>query len=291
MDRREFLKRGALAAAGAAVSGSVLSGLVGLSGCAKKEKRIGLQLYSLREAMGEDPLQTLKLVSEMGYKELETAYGKGDGTIYGYAPAELRKICEDLGMAVSGCHVGKPYDPENTEATMEWWNQTIDLYAAAGCSYVVMPWFQIGETLDSVKQYADYFNSIGQVANAKGVKFGFHNHAGEFRTIEDHVVMDYLIENTDPANVFFELDVYWAKEGGVDPAAYINKYAGRFPVLHIKDESIIGDSGKLDFKPIFEAAYAQGMKDYYVEVEKYTLPPANCVEKSYDYLFNAEFVK
>jgi sugar phosphate isomerase/epimerase len=129
------------------------------------------------------------------------------------------------------------------------------------------------------------------MANERGLEFGFHNHAKEFEKRDGEVIMDYLINNTDPANVFYELDVYWALKGGVDPTEYINKFAGRFPVLHIKDESIIGETGELDFRAIFDAAYAQGMKDYYVEVEKYTLPPLNCVEKSYDFLYGADFVK
>jgi sugar phosphate isomerase/epimerase len=88
------------------------------------------------------------------------------------------------------------------------------------------------------------------------------------------------------------MDVYWVAQGGADPVAYLNKYAGRFPVLHIKDAEIIGASGTMDFGPIFDAAYAQGMKDYYVEVERYgSLPPEVCVQKSFDFLEAATYVK
>jgi sugar phosphate isomerase/epimerase len=79
--------------------------------------------------------------------------------------------------------------------------------------------------------------------------------------------------------------------GGKSPVEYLVKYAGRFPCLHIKDESIIGDSGQLDFKAIFEAAYKQGMKDYFVEVERYTDTVEKCVKISYNFLMNASYVK
>ena len=80
-----------------------------------------------------------------------------------------------------------------------------------------------------------------------------------------------MIENTDPDKVFFELDVYWASKGGVNPSAYIQKYAGRFPLLHIKDVDIIGASETIDFESIFKAAYKQGLEEYYVEIEANSL--------------------
>lgn len=292
MDRRDFLKKGVLAAAGIAAGGSVLSGLLGVTGCDSKpkQKRIGLQLYSLREAMGNNPEATLKLIAEMGYKELETA-SYNDGKLYNYKPEEFRKIAEGLGMKVSSAHLGRSYEPEHDAEIMGWWDEALDTQVAAGCRYAVMPWMPIGETIDSIKTYCEYFERIGEMANSKGLKFGFHNHSAEFKKVEGEIVFDYLINNTSADKVLYEMDVYWVQKGGYSPVEYLKKYPGRFPVLHIKDESIIGESGELDFKEIFEAAYAQGMKDYYVEVERYTLPAENCVEKSYDYLFNADFVK
>lgn len=293
MNRRDFFKKGAWGMAGVLVGGSAVSGVLGLEGCtggSRKEKRIGLQLYSLREMMGRDPQGTLELVAKMGYKELETA-GYRDGKLYGYAPAEFRKIAEDLGMKVSSAHLGQNYKPENEADIMAWWNKALDAQAEAGCRYAVQPSMHVGQSLEEIKGWCNYFNKVGEMAAAKGLKFGFHNHAGEFVKVEDKIVFDYLVENTDPKKVFFEMDVYWVQRGGYDPVEYLNKYPGRYTTLHIKDESIIGESGKLDFKAIFEAAYAQGMQDFYVEVEKYTLPPENCVERSYDFLYNADFVK
>jgi sugar phosphate isomerase/epimerase len=291
MNRRDFLKRSALTVAGVMVGGSVISGLAGSAGCstAPKTKRIGLQLYSLREMMGQDPEGTLKLIAAMGYKELETASYDGD-KIYGYTPAEFRTLVEGLGMKVTSCHIGQPWAAEREAELMAWWEKAFDDHKALGCKYVVMPWATFGDTLESVKAYCDYWNKLGAMAKKKGIEFGYHNHAHEFQVVEGQIIYDYLLQNTS-ADVMFEMDVYWVAQGGQDPVAYLKKYAGRFPVLHIKDDSIIGNSGKMDFAPIFEAAYAQGMKDFYVEVEKYELPAEICVQKSFDYLNAATFVK
>jgi sugar phosphate isomerase/epimerase len=121
--------------------------------------------------------------------------------------------------------------------------------------------------------------------------FGFHNHAREFEQIEGKIMLDYMIENTDEKLVFYELDVYWAQKGGQDPVDYLNKYPKRFPVLHIKDEEEIGASGTMDFKDIFETAYAHGMKDFFVEVERYNYEPLESVMKSFEYLNSSSFVK
>ncbi len=285
--------RGALAAAGALIGGTALADILDLPSDGdekRKVKRIGLQLYSLREAMKEDPEATLAAIAAMGYTELETA-GYADGKLYGYEPEAFRKIVEDMGMKVSGAHLNFKYTPATEAEALAWWEKAFDAQVAVGCRYAIQPSMQIGPTLADLKAYCDFYNKLGEVANAKGLRFGFHNHAKEFELLEGKMVYDFLLENTDPAKVFFEMDVYWVQKGGCDPVEYLKKYAGRFPVLHIKDESIIGESGQIDFQPIFEAAYAQGMKDYYVEVEKYTLPAEICVQKSFDFLYAAPYVK
>lgn len=292
MNRRDFLKKGAYATAGTLAGASLLSSMFGVTGCtpaAAAPKVVGLQLYSLREAMGQDLPGTLKKVADMGYKSLETA-GYDNGKLYGQTPSEFKKMVEGLGMAVTSAHVGRSYEAEKDAEIMEWWNVALDTQAEAGCRYAIQASFPIGETLDSIKVYSDYFNKVAEMAAKKGLKFGFHNHAREFEQRDGQVIEDYLIANSSD-NMMFELDVYWANKGGVNPVDYINKYGSKIPVLHIKDESIIGESGTIDFEPIFNAAYANNMKDYYVEVERYTLPAEVCVQKSFDYLDAAKFVK
>ncbi len=288
MDRRDFLKKSALGIAGAIVGGSILGTITGATtGCAPKatKKRIGLQLYSLRDAMRNDPKATLAAVAAMGYTELETA-DYNNGQVYGMTPAGFRAEVEALGMKISSCHIGsgRPMDDA-------WWTQAIADHKAMGCRYIVIPSFRLGRTLAEIDEMCAYFNHVAAMCKAEGVVLGYHNHSAEFRTVEEQVIYDRMLAQTTP-DVMFEMDVYWVKEGGADPVAYLNKYAGRFPVLHIKDDSIIGNSGKMDFEAIFGAAYAQGMTDYYVEVEQYELPsPEACVQKSYDFLEVAPYVK
>lgn len=292
MDRRDFFKKSLMATAKVAVSGGIISSLLeeDLFANTVGGKRIGLQLYSVRGMMGKDIVDTLKQVAAIGYKELETA-SYNDGKVYGMAPAEFRKIVEDLGMDVSSSHLGKNIEKGKEKEAYEWWDKALDTQAAVGCRYAIQPSMHRGDKIEEVQMYCDYFNKVGEMARSRNLKFGFHNHADEFKTVEGKIMYDYLIQNTSPENVVFEMDVYWLKKGGQDPVDYLNKYAGRFPLLHIKDEDIIGASGYLDFKAIFEAAYAQGMKDYYVEIEKYPIAPIKAAEKSFDFLYHAPFVK
>ncbi len=292
MDRRDFFKKGIMTTAKVAIGGSIISGLLEdeLFASPLGGKRIGLQLYSVRGMMDQNAVDTLKQVAAIGYKELETA-SYNDGKVYGMKPQEFRGIAEDLGMRVSSAHLGKNIEKGKEKEAYDWWDKALDTQIAAGCTYAVMPSMAIGSKIQDIQFYCDYFNKVGEMANAKGIKFGFHNHGAEFKAVEGKVVMDYLIEHTSPQNVLFEMDVYWIKNGGQDPVEYLKKHAGRFQLLHIKDEDVIGASGDLDFKAIFDAAYKQGMKGYYVEVEKYAVSPIKDVEKSFDYLYHAPFVK
>ena len=296
MDRREFLQKSLLGLIGATAGGTILSSVAEAATKAPARggaKKIGLQLYSLREDMGADPAGTLKKIADIGYTELETAANYKDGLIYGYKPAELRKMVEGLGMHVSSCHLtpGGISVLEKPDEAVAWWDKAFDDYSAAGCRYAVQSSIKAPETLDDLKKHCEYFDRVGEMAAKKGLRFGYHNHARELNKIDGQTVYDYYLDHTSPKNVFLEMDVYWIMKGGGSPVEYLQKYAGRFPVLHIKDESIIGESGELDFKSIFKAAYAQGMKDYYVEIERYTQPAEICAERSYDYLLAADFVK
>ncbi|WP_228385788.1 MULTISPECIES: sugar phosphate isomerase/epimerase family protein [unclassified Alistipes] len=290
MDRREFLKKSMLLTAGAMVGGSLfpeatLSAAQSGSAAGKK-KTIGLQLYSIGGDMGKDAAGSLKKISDMGYSTAETA-SYGDGKFYGRTPAEFRKMAEDVGIRVTGAHLGRGYDA----GWEDWWKQACDAQAAVGGKYIVLPGIDFGKTEADLKRTCEYFDKVGAIANAAGLKFGYHNHAHEFNKQDGYVIENYLLEHTDPEKVMFELDVYWASKGGVNPSAYIQKYAGRFPLLHIKDDNVIGASQTIDFEAIFNAAYKQGLEAYYVEIEANDIPPMECAEKSAEYLSAAKFVK
>ena len=290
-NRREFLKTAALAVAGGIVAPHLLTSCGGSSA---PKKHIGLQLYSLRDDVRDIGIQkVLEAVAKMGYVNLETA-GYSDGKIYGMAPTEFKKMVEDLGMRATSAHLSRNISDNNDE-DMAWWNQAVDAHNAAGMKYMIMPSSPLngrGATEDNVKRYAEYFNEIGLITAASSIAFGYHNHAFEFENkIDDVPVYDLLLQYTSPRHVLFQNDVYWTKRGGYDPVAYLKKYADRIKLLHIKDDKAIGASGKIDFKAIFDQFYANGHKDWYVEVEEYAGTPQEDVKQSCDFLNKADYVK
>lgn len=257
------------------------------------DQEIGLQLYSVREAMKQDPVGTVEKVGQMGYHFVESA-GYSDGKIYGMEPVEFKALVEKNGMTYKGAHSGQAVPEDgNWEVLMPWWDQCIAAHKAAGAEYIVQP-FMGGTgyaTLEGLKQYCDYFNAVGEKCNAAGLRFGYHNHAGEFQELEGEIIYDYMMANTDPEKVMFQLDIYWIIEGNKNPADYISKYAGRFESFHIKDEKELGESGKIDFMPVLDMSEKAGVKYQVVEVEKYNFDPIVSVEKSIEYLREIGFVK
>lgn len=287
-NRRDFFKTTSLIVAGSMIGANMVTAAIPAR---KKKKKVGLQLYSLRDDMGKDAISTLTKVAEMGYYSLETA-SYGEGKIYGMLPDEFTKRVKDLGMKLSSCHLGGPnYTKETHAATMEWWKKAIEDHAKTGMKYMIKPGMKWPEKLDELKVQMDYFNAVGELTAASGLQFGFHNHNHEFTKIDDQIIYDFMINNTDAKNVCFEMDVYWVMKGGYSPVDYMKKYPKRFPLLHIKDEKEIGESGLLDFKTIFETGYSIGIKDYFVEVERYNFEPVVSVQKSYDFLAAASYVK
>ncbi len=259
----------------------------------EQKKEIGLQLWSIRDDMKKDPVATIKAVGEMGYTFVEPA-GYSEGKLYGMEPIDFKALCEENGLVILSTHVGhRVPDATSWDETMAWWDQCIDAHVAAGAKYIVQP--SMGPVaysgLEGLKRYCDYFNAVGKKCKEKGIKFGYHNHANEFKEMEGVVIYDYMLDNTDPNLVFYQLDLYWIIEGEKDPLDYFNKYPGRFELWHVKDDAEVGASGKIDFERIFNEAGKSGMKHYIVEVEKYNFTPLESVKKSFDYLNNAEFVK
>lgn len=279
-----------------------LCGLLVISACtqgqktetATKGKDIYVQLYSVRDDIRSDYDATIAAVAEMGYTGVEAA-GYNEGQFYGMSPADFKKSIEDVGMEVLSSHTSRPLadNPAETnwDETWAWWDTAIQAHEDAGMKYIVVPWMPTPTTLADLQAYCDYYNQIGERCNAAGLRLGYHNHNFEFTEVEGELMYDYMLENTDPDKVFFQMDVYWVIEGGHDPVAYFNKYPGRFELLHIKDETEIGKSGKVDFENIFNNVDESGAKYMIVEVERYTGTPLEGVKESYDYLNNATYYK
>jgi len=260
----------------------------------QKGKNIGLQLYSIRDSIRKDVPGSIEKVARMGYRFVEPA-GYANGKFYGMTPEEFKALCEKNRLFVLSSHTGRPApDSAGWDAAMAWWDTCIAAHVTVGAKYIVQP--SMGrsayESLDGIKQYCDYFNAVGEKCNKAGIRFGYHNHSREFTTIFDSTVVlyDFMLQNTDPAKVFFQLDLYWCVEGGADPVDYFNKYPGRFELWHIKDEAELGASGKMDFEKIWKSASVSGMRYGIVEVEKYNFDQFTSCRKSLEFLNNAGYV-
>lgn len=236
---------------------------------AAKKKKIGIQLYSVMGAMQKDPAGSIERLSDMGYNVAELVQWGGDTKVFGLEPAEFKAICDRNGMEIVSTHTGIQEDPAKEEEVIARWRRIFEIQKACGGRYVVIPSYGVDYTEKGVQQMCDYFNRIGKIASEYGLKLGYHNHSGEFGKLKDSgkVMWEYLVEHTDPSYVFFELDVYWCSKGGKDPVAYLKKYPNRIRMLHVKDDFVIGASGTIDFEAIFDQFYANGMKDYVVEIE------------------------
>jgi len=273
-----------------AVSGFVFSTFYS---CKPPKKNIGLQLYSIRDSIMRDVPGAIAKVAEMGYTFVEPA-GYGNGKFYNMTPADFKTACEKNGLLVLSSHTGQALpDSARWEETMKWWDDCIAAHAAVGVKYIVQP-FMGGEayrSLDTLKRYCDYFNLIGEKCNAAGIRFGYHNHDNEFSTqLEGQTVYDFMLANTDPAKVMYEMDLYWTVVGGANPVDYFNKYPGRFELWHIKDKKEVGASGMMAFEAIWAAAPQSGMKYGVVEVEEYSFDQFTSCKVSCDFLNNADYV-
>ncbi len=263
---------------------------------APPKKEIALQLYSLRDDIAKDYAGTIKKAGAMGYTAVEAA-NYGDGKFYGKTPEEFKADIEAAGMKVLSSHTGRGLNDKElaskdfTEA-MKWWDQCIAAHKAAGMEYIVTPSMNVPKTLKDLQTYCEYYNEIGKKCKENGMMFGYHNHDFELHNkIEDKVMWEYMIENTNPEYVCFEMDVYWVVRGDQSPVDYFNKYKGRFVLLHIKDNKELGQSGMVGFDAIFQNTDVAGTKHLIVEVEKYNFTPEESVKKSLEYLLNCPLVK
>jgi len=263
---------------------------------AKGKKEIGLQLYSLRDDLNKDVKGTIEKLGKIGYTSMEAA-SFDNGKFYGMEPEAFRDLLKANKMTLVSSHTGANYtgDQASWDAAMIWWDMAIAAHKKAGCKYIVKP--SMGDypykNLEALKKTCEYFNAIGEKCNAAGIRFGYHNHSGEFKKIvdADDLVYNYMLKNTDPKKVTFEMDVYWVYKGGQKAIDYFNKYPKRFELLHIKDEKEIGASGLIDFKPIYDNKAKAGTKYCFVEVERYDFEPFVSVQKSFDFLNKAAYVK
>jgi sugar phosphate isomerase/epimerase len=207
---------------------------------AAKIQRVGLQLYSVRDAMKTDPAGTLKKLADMGYVNVEHA-NYINRKFYGYTPAEFKKLLGDLGLTMPSGHTvmtEQHWDTAKNDFT-DAWKYTVEDAAFMGQKYVISPWMdeKVRTDKEALKRTMEQFNKSGELCKKSGMKFGYHNHDFEFTTMVDGIrLFDYILQNTDPSLVAQQLDIgnMYGRENSA--ISLIKKYPGRFELMHVKDE-------------------------------------------------------
>jgi len=237
-------------------------------------KRLGIATYSVK-GIESDIEGSFKALAADGYVVMEISnYNAAEGKVAGYSPADYAALAEKSGLDIISSHARASFNVKDVEGTLAAWGKVFDDHKAMGCKYVVFPMNFWANTVEGLKAECALMNKIGEEANLRGLKFGYHNHSFEFAKVPgtDMYFEDFLIQNTYPGKVFFQMDVYWVTIGGESPVEYLKKYPDRFKVLHIKDDYVIGESGTIDYKPIFEQFYKNGGADWFVEMENKMTP-------------------
>lgn len=271
--RRDFLKISAAGALGVMAFGPMACKP---SAPDRKSFGVGLQLYTIRDAMAADVLGSLQKVSDMGYKNLELA-NYVDGKFYGYAPAEFKKIVNDMGMDIISSHT----QVEATGITLDNAKKMADDHAELGVKYCVQPWVNDEDrNVETYKKMIADWNEVGRIMKGVGIQFAYHNHNFEFANLDGIIpYYDIFMPEMDPELITMEIDMYWVTKAGQDPVEMINKYPGRFQLFHFKDMAkqtepyydVIKDditsvgAGLIDFNRIYAARETAGMKYLFVE--------------------------
>lgn len=283
--RRTFLKQ----------SGMLVTGLAIAPGFAfedlKDPKKVGLQLYSLREYLNLGLPTIIEKVTKIGYRELEP-FGYRDGKYFGVTAVEFKKILDDNGMtSPSGHYEFNTYMSKS--GTSDELKPLIEAAKIMEHSHLIVPHLQdsLRTSIDDYKRITEKLNEAAVLCKSAGLKLAYHNHDFEFKDYNGQNGYDIMLSGTDQSMVDFEMDLYWVVRAGQDPVALFNKYPGRFTYWHVKDMSKadrtknteIG-SGSVDFKTIFANGKKAGIKHYILEQENFEMDPFESLAKSIGYI-------
>lgn len=282
ISRRRFVRTSLIAAAGVSFSGYRC-----LASKSSIPQHIGLQLYSVRDNITQNPVSVLAAVAKMGYREVE-AYGFEKGNLFGLSYADFGKALADNNLTMPSTHCAvtlADYDPQNNQIS-DALKKCVDTAAAMGLQYVICPWMRI-EDRPLIAQMLPVYQAMARYCQQAGVRFAYHNHNFEFeqRGPDNRLLIEWILQETDPALTAMEMDIYWVTYAGHNPLDWIRLYPGRWELCHAKDMAQtegrptveIGE-GVIDFKTIFEQRKAAGFQYFIVELEHYRTTPLQGVE-------------
>ena len=278
MDRRAFVKSAGSTAA------AVLLPLPRVVSARDHIDKIGLQLYTVRSQMALSVERTLSQVAQIGYKEVEFA------GYYGRPPRSIKQLLDANDLSAPAAHV-------SLDALRGPWNRTLSDAAEIEHKWVVIASAADADlsSIDAIKRTADLIHKAAEDAKFYKIKIAYHNHDAEFREVDGKRIYDHLLELTKPADLDFEMDLYWITKGGGDPLAYWKGWPGRFPLVHVKDASApptyqMEDVGKGTIKwgQLFANRKLAGIKHFFVEHDQPADPIAS-IKASYRYLKALQF--
>lgn len=191
--------------------------------------KVGIQLYSVRNHMAEAPIDTIRKVTEAGYRYIEVANHNADkdaGVGFGVSAKEIRKLLDETKSEIFSAHIF-PLNPAEMTPILEY-------HQEIGTRYFVHP-MDFYKDRDEVLRKAETLNSVGERCKEYGMQLLYHNHFHEFQHFGDETIFELLMNNTDPELVKIELDTYWTTRGQQDPVALLKKYGKRVRLVHQKD--------------------------------------------------------
>ena len=283
INRRRFLINTGIAAAGTLLSAEAKAGSF-------KKKKIGIQLYSLREDVSSKGLEfTLNKIGAAGYNSVE---------MYGYntKDAYFKNSSKVVSQWLQSSRLISPSGHYQLDLFDSTGQQTIDAAKELGHKYIVIPWFpeEQRKSLDDYRRIAERVNKAALLCKQNDIKMLYHNHDFEFTKYEGGVCgYDILLKECDASLVNFEMDIYWVVTAGRDPIELFTQNPGRFKMWHVKDkdksnpklQTEVG-SGSIDFKPIFAKAKLSGLEYFYVEQENFAMPSDESIRKSIAFVKN-----
>jgi len=270
MNRREFIKKAGAVGGGIAVSAVACSP----AGEASTYK-LGYQLFSVRDAMAENPVGCLHALKAMGYQDFEV-YGFDDqqGLFYGYEPAVFKRLLDEMDLTVTSGHYGfSPYLHKSEDELRAFVDRCIAGAKQLDSKYITWPWLDPElRTIDNFKLMARKLNLIGEQVTAAGLGFAYHNHGFEFKEEGGESGYDIILNDTDAGLVKLQMDMYWVMHSSTfTPQVLIDTQPGRFVMWHIKDmDKVTRDytelgNGSIDYTTLLPDPVKSGLEYYYLE--------------------------